>query len=91
LEKFSYLNRPNLEFIEGLYQSFRENPEAVEPEWKLFFQGVEFAQNLSGKAGLSTQELDVFRLINSFRDYGHFEANLNPLASAINHFQNFPF
>jgi len=82
LDKFSYLNRPNMEFIEGLYDTFRSNPDAVDPEWRMFFQGVEFAQNLPAVAaqGLSQKELDVFRLINAFRDYGHFEANLNPLA-----------
>jgi 2-oxoglutarate dehydrogenase E1 component len=86
VEKFSYLARPNLEYIEGLYQSFRENPETIEPEWKLFFQGVEFAQNLSTQTGLSLKELDVFRLINAFRDYGYFEANLNPLAGGTKSF-----
>ena len=85
-EKFSYLNRPNLEYIEGLYQNFRANPESIDSEWRLFFQGVEFAQNLSTQAGLSKKELDVFRLINAYRDYGHFEANLNPLASGTKSF-----
>ena len=86
MEKFSYLNRPNLEYIESLYQTFRESPETVEEEWRLFFQGVEFAQNLSAQSGLSEKELDVFRLINAYRDYGHFEANLNPLATGTKSF-----
>jgi 2-oxoglutarate dehydrogenase E1 component len=81
LEKFSYASRPNLEYIEGLYQNFRTNPESITGEWRLFFEGVEFAQNISTESGLSSKELDVFRLINGFRDYGHFEANLNPLAA----------
>jgi 2-oxoglutarate dehydrogenase E1 component len=85
LEKHSYLNRSNLEYVEGLYQSFRQNPESISAEWRLFFEGVDFALNLSGlsaQSGLSAKELDVFRLINAYRDYGHFEANLNPLATA---------
>jgi 2-oxoglutarate dehydrogenase E1 component len=90
LEKFSYLSRPNLEYIEGLYQSFRNSPDSIDPEWRMFFQGVEFAQNLGGKlgaqAGLSSKELDVFRLVNAYRDYGHFEANLNPLAGGTKSF-----
>ena len=80
------MGRPNLEYIESLYQNFRANPESVDPEWRLFFQGVDFSQNLSTQAGLSSKELDVFRLINAFRDYGHFEANLNPLASGTKSF-----
>lgn len=86
MEKFSYLNRPNLEYIENLYQSFRANPESIGPEWRLFFEGVEFAQSLPVEAGLSSKELDVFRLINAYRDYGHFEANLNPLAQGTKSF-----
>lgn len=86
LEKFSYLNRPNLEYIESLYQSFRQNPELIGPEWRLFFEGVEFASKLSTETGLSSKELDVFRLINAYRDYGHFEARLNPLAAGAKSF-----
>ena len=84
----SYTNRSNLEYIENLYQDFRENPAAVEQEWRQFFQGVEFAEfragansnDLTTSTGLSSKELDAFRLINAYRDYGHFEAKLNPLA-----------
>src|SRR5262245_5750086 len=77
-----------MEFIEGLYEKFRTNPDSIEPEWRLFFDGVEFAQTkpLAEQAGLSQKELEVFRLINTYRDYGHFEANLNPLASGTKSF-----
>lgn len=95
MEKFSYLNRPNLEFVEGMYQTFRKNPEAIDPDWRLFFEGFDFAQDVaqsspgvSGQAvaGVSEKEFDVFLLINAYRDYGHFEANLNPLASGTKSF-----
>ena len=79
-----YATRSNLDYIESLYQNFRSNPETVSGEWRQFFQGVDFAKELSpgltAEAGLSSKELDVFRLIHAFRDYGHYEANLNPLA-----------
>lgn len=88
----SSLNRPNLEYIENLYQNFRSNPDSVSEDWRLFFQGVDFAKDIQGgpartaETGLSSKELDVFRLINAYRDYGHFEANLNPLASGTKSF-----
>ena len=41
---------------------------------------------MSAQSGLSKKELDVFRLINAYRDYGHFEANLNPLANGTKSF-----
>ena len=91
MEKLSYANRANLDFIEGLYQTYRSNPAGVDPQWQKFFEGVEFAKELTTEAGLSLKELDVFRLINAYRDYGHFEANLNPLASGTKSFPELSF
>lgn len=75
----SYASRGNMEYIESLYQNFLENPESVTPDWRKFFEGVEFAQE--GRFGLSETELDVYHLIMAFRDYGHFEAQLDPLSN----------
>ncbi|MCB9026477.1 MAG: 2-oxoglutarate dehydrogenase E1 component [Bdellovibrionaceae bacterium] len=83
LEKFSYLNRSNLEYIEQQYQNFLKDPQSIEGEWRMFFEGVEFAQSLT-KTGdsLSTKEIDVYNLIQYYRDYGHLKANLDPLRLA---------
>lgn len=72
-------NRSNLEYIEGLYQQFKVNPQAVNLEWQRFFEGIEFAQD--GSFGLSEKELDVYHLISAYRNYGHFEADLDPLSN----------
>lgn len=82
MEKFSYLNRNNLEYIEQQYQSFLNDPNSIESEWRLFFEGVEFAQSLSKDSALSTKEIDVYNLIQYYRDYGHLKANLDPLRIA---------
>ncbi len=79
MEKFSYLNRPNLEYLEEMYGRFRNNPDDLPPEWKMFFEGVEFAQNLGGSTSFSGQELDVYNLIETYRSYGHLKAKLDPL------------
>lgn len=73
----SGINRANLEYIEQLYADFKTNPESLAPEWKSFFEGVEFAQE--GKFGMSDKELSVFQLVQAYRADGHTEANLNPL------------
>lgn len=75
----AYANRDNMEYIEQLYSQFKENPNSVSLEWKKFFEGVEFAS--SGSFGLSEKELDVYHLISAYRDYGHFEADLDPLTN----------
>ncbi len=90
MEKHSYLSRPNLEYIEELYSRFLKDPEAVGSEWRLFFEGVEFAQSLGG-GSVSSQELDVYNLISAYRAYGHFEANLNPLSDATKSFPELSF
>lgn len=69
----------NLEYIESLYSQYKKSPESVQTEWKYFFDGLEFAQD--GSMGLSEKELDVYNLINAFRNYGHFEADLDPLSN----------
>lgn len=75
------MNTSNLDYIEGLYSQYKANPDSVDFEWKRFFEGVDFgaASNL----GLSDKELSVFNLIQAYRDYGHEEANLNPLGAPI--------
>jgi 2-oxoglutarate dehydrogenase E1 component len=102
LEKFSYLNRSNLEYVESQYQSFLKNPESIEADWRLFFEGMEFALKLNPNpatassakglaGGISSKELDVYNLIRAYRDYGHFEAALNPLSTAHKSFPELSF
>ena len=74
-----HTQRENLEYIEQLYQQYKANPNSVGADWKLFFDGVEFAQD--GSLGLSEKELDVYNLINAYRNYGHFEADTDPLTN----------
>ena len=73
------MNHQNLEYLESLYNQFKSSPESVGLEWKRFFEGVEFAQD--GSFGLSEKELDVYHLITAYRNYGHYEADLDPLTN----------
>lgn len=75
------MNHMNLEYIESLYTQYKSSPESVGMDWKRFFEGFEFAQN--GSFGLSEKELDVYNLINAYRNYGHFEADTDPLTNTV--------
>jgi 2-oxoglutarate dehydrogenase E1 component len=75
-----YANRDNAGYIEQLWQQYQQNPNSVSLEWRKFFEGVEFATDGS-LGGLSEKELDVYHLITAYRNYGHFEADLDPLAN----------
>ena len=83
MESTTSLNRSNLEYIEGLYETFRANPAAVDPQWRLFFEGVEFGQSRPAQGSFSQKELGVYNLIEHYRDYGHLKAKLDPLGLAV--------
>jgi 2-oxoglutarate dehydrogenase E1 component len=72
------LSSENLQYIEMLYNQYKNDPQSVEPKWRDFFSGVDFATSTGG--GLSTKELNVYNLIQAYRDYGHFQAQLDPLS-----------
>ncbi len=75
------MNHMNLDYLESLYNQYKQSPDSVGTEWKRFFEGVQFAQD--GAFGLSEKELNVYDLISAYRDYGHFEADLDPLANSV--------
>ncbi len=75
------LNHMNLEYIESLYKQFKSAPDSVSLEWKMFFEGFEFAKDSA--FGLSEKELNVYELISAYRNYGHYEADLDPLANSV--------
>ncbi len=73
------MNRDNLEYIESEFQNYLNDPASIAPEWKHFFEGIEFAKNFSGESSISSQEIDVYNLICYYQDYGHLKAQLDPL------------
>lgn len=43
MDKFSYIANAHVAYIDELYVEYKKNPEAVDPSWKSFFDGFEFA------------------------------------------------
>lgn len=93
MKDFSYITNSHPAFIESLYQEFVQNPEAIDPDMKKFFEGFDFAvANGSGQVtgsnpqtALSTDGIDwmkeirVYRLILGYRNKGHLLAKTNPI------------
>jgi len=79
----NYATRDNADLIEQLYLQYQQSPQSVSTDWRKFFEGMEFAADrpLEGGSGLSEKELRVYELINGYRNYGHFEADLDPLTN----------
>lgn len=76
-----YLNRPNLDYTEELYNSYLKDPSQVEDSWRWFFQGL--SQGLDKGVGADSleKELKVFQLLSSYREDGNLKAQLDPLGN----------
>jgi 2-oxoglutarate dehydrogenase E1 component len=77
-------NRDNLELIEEFYEQWRKAPEAVDQSWRNFFEGYELGQSQltrSGPGQAPPQEAvkAVTRLVDAYREMGHYLADLDPL------------
>lgn len=81
MDKYSYLSNATPEYLEGLYQDFKSNPTSVDPDFKKFFEGFDFATlNYNGKSSsVSADEFKVYNLISAYRNRGHLIATTNPL------------
>lgn len=85
MKDFSYLNNANPDFIDSLYQTYLNNPEALDPSWKAFFKGFDFAKqhNPDGETQQNLnqfeKELKVYQLIQDFRSRGHLLSDTNPI------------
>ncbi len=75
-------NPSNADYIEELFNRYKQDPEAVPEQWRAFFTGFELA---SGKSELilssdgSQKPIPIFDLVHSFRELGHTCCDLDPL------------
>lgn len=94
MEKFSFLNAVHSEYISELYAQYQKFPDSVEPSWKAFFQGFDFASTSYNGHSLSDEisndvitqvpekvqkEFKVITLIDAYRTRGHLFTKTNPV------------
>ena len=90
MDRFSFLNAVHPSYIAELYDKYLQTPDLVEPSWKAFFQGFDFAiEHGSLEAlGVETQsavppqvfkEFQVIKLIDAYRTRGHLFTKTNPV------------
>ena len=96
MKDFSYITHSHPAYIESLYQDFVKNPESVDPEYRKFFEGFDFAlsSGVNGQAvaaeGKETdsaqlsREFAVFSLIQAYRKKAHLIAKTNPIRERKN-------
>ncbi|RYZ20511.1 MAG: 2-oxoglutarate dehydrogenase E1 component [Chitinophagaceae bacterium] len=94
MKDFSFVTNSHPAYIESLYQDFVQNPEGVDPEYRKFFEGFDFAISQGGgtngaaSAAVSgtpvsgdalVKEFAVYNLIQAYRKKGHLLAKTNPI------------
>lgn len=55
MDRFSFLNAAHTAFFADLYEQYLQNPDGVEPSWRSFFQGFDFAQTNYGSQDIAQQ------------------------------------
>jgi 2-oxoglutarate dehydrogenase E1 component len=80
-------NSQNVPYIEQLHEQYRRDPASVSPAWRNFFAGFELGLARSDAAppraapagATGTVTVGVYDIVHSYRELGHFIANLDPL------------
>ncbi len=76
----SFATRWNLDAIEDAYQRWTQDPSSVDESWQLFFEGFELGQTSTLVTAPGDRcQAAIIRLIDAYRDLGHFLAHLDPL------------
>ena len=83
LDRFSFLNSIDIDYIDELHQKYLVDKRLVEPSWRSFFDGYEFSKfNYQEDDQIPTNVLKEFRvinLINAYRSRGHLFTKTNPV------------
>jgi 2-oxoglutarate dehydrogenase E1 component len=94
MKDFQYITSQHPQYIESLYQDFINDPSSVDPEFRKFFEGFDFAVNTHATNGKTVtappekkaesgidwmREISVYRMILGFRNKGHLIAKTNPI------------
>jgi 2-oxoglutarate dehydrogenase E1 component len=78
---YSFITNADPEYIDKMYRSFKDSPESVDKDWRLFFEGFDFSGNgAAADAGITdVKEFGVLSIIHGFRDRGHLLSTTNPI------------
>lgn len=79
MKDYSHLSVDNSEYLERLFTQYQQAPETLPSDWKFFFDGYEFFRKYSKGTSDFEKEIKALKLIEAYRNFGHFNANLDPL------------
>ena len=87
MDKFSQVGNQEIAAIEELYSSYIANPASIDPSWKNFFAGYEFARKTFSESTSLVRdekidkEFAILNLIHGYRQRGHLFTKTNPVRS----------
>ena len=86
MSDYSHVANAHPSYIEAMYKNYQQSPETIEKEWRLFFEGFDFASYhtngsaaATGSAGDVSKEFGVLSIIHGFRQRGHLLSTTNPI------------
>jgi 2-oxoglutarate dehydrogenase E1 component len=83
MDKYSWLNGADPDYIDQLFQSYKRDPQSVDESLRKFFEGFEFARTdflkKPQEGALHPAEFKVINLINGYRQRGHLFTKTNPV------------
>jgi 2-oxoglutarate dehydrogenase E1 component len=74
----------NLDYLDSQFQLYKTDPNSVDRQWRVFFNGFEIGLHKSGRIAEIREDpaaAQVAELINRFRDLGHLLACMDPLSA----------
>lgn len=101
MDKYSFLNSIHISQIEEMYQKYLNFPDSIDPQWRIFFQGFDFAnesytndiyENCNSKEEYYNskiiKETKVIQLIYEYKSRGHLFTKTNPVRQRRNFYPN---
>ncbi|SMC80890.1 2-oxoglutarate dehydrogenase E1 component [Pedobacter nyackensis] len=91
MDNLSYLSGDNADYVDSLYQSYKEDANSVEFGWQKFFEGFDFGRDSSGTTVSAEapehflKEINVLNMINGYRQRGHLFTHTNPVRERRQH------
>jgi 2-oxoglutarate dehydrogenase E1 component len=90
MDELSYLGSGDPKAIYDLYETYKKDPSSLDPTWKRFFEGFEFAsKNYKSEEPGSEfvdKEFKVINYIEAFRKRGHLFTETNPVRTRRKYF-----
>ena len=78
-----FLNSIDIDYVDELHQRYLVDKRLVEPSWRTFFDGYEFAkfsyEDIDKIPSNVLKEFKVINLINDYRSSGHLFTKTNPV------------